>query len=75
MYNRAGILAAMSIIHGGASFSLFSPTVFNFLCGQDPAKLQPKIEEVADAATKDFLCKVSMYMYMCVVCVGLCAYS
>ena len=65
MYGRAGVLAAMSLVHGGASFALFSPTVFNF-CGQDPAKLQPNVEEVADAASKNFLCKVSIgkYAYM-----------
>ena len=61
MYGQVGVLAAMSLVHGGASFALFSPTVFNFLCDQDAVKLQPKVEEVADAAaSKNFLCKVSI---------------
>ena len=58
MYGRVGTLAAMSLIHGGASFSVFSHIVFSFLSGQDAAKLHPKIEEVADATCKDFLHKV-----------------
>ena len=62
VYGRVGTLAAMSLINGGASFSLFSHTVFYFLCGCDAAKLHPKIEEVpvANTACKDFLYKVGI---------------
>ena len=66
MYGRVGTLAAMSLIHGGASFSLFSHTVFYFLCGHDAAKLHPKIEEVADIACKDFLYKVGIPLHACI---------
>ena len=58
------MLAAMSLIHGGASFSIFSHTIFNFLCGKHAAKLYPKIEEVADTTCKDLLCKVSIAIHV-----------
>ena len=64
VYGRVGMLAAISLVHGGASFSLFSHTIFNFLCGQDAAKLHPKVEEVADAACKDLLYKVSIAIHV-----------
>jgi len=55
-----GMLAAMCLVNGGAAFSVFGHTVYNFLCGQDAATLHPKVEEVADTACKDFLSNVSV---------------
>ena len=64
VYGRVGVLAVMSLIHGGASFSIFSHTIFNFLCGKHAAKLYPKIEDVADTTCKDLLCKVSIAIHV-----------
>ena len=61
LYSQLGKIAAMSLVHGGGSFSLFSNTIYNFLCSRDAAELLPSIEEVADTTIKDFLYKVRSY--------------
>lgn len=55
---RLGILAAMSLVHGGASFKIFSPTVFRFLSGKNAADLIASIDEVPDSAIKEILKQV-----------------
>ena len=60
MYSRLGMLAAMSLIHGGGAFRLFGPTVFNFLCGMNPADLIAGISEVPDPSLREILKQVSL---------------
>ena len=58
VYLRLGTLAAMSLVHGGAAFRVFSPTVFRFLSGKNPADLIPSISDVPDPAVRDILKQV-----------------
>lgn len=54
VYSRLGTLAAMSLVHGGTAFRLFSPTVFNFLSGLNAADLIAGISEVPDPSIREF---------------------
>ena len=58
IYSKLGTLAAMSLVNGGASFRLFSPCVYNFLCGMDAADLIAGIDEVADSGIRETLKQV-----------------
>ena len=58
VYLRLGTLAAMSLVHGGAAFRIFSPTVFRFLSGTDAADLIASIDEVPDPAIRIILNQV-----------------
>ena len=58
MYFRLGVLAAMSLVHGGASFRVFCPTVYRFLSGKSAADLIASISEVEDADVREVLKKV-----------------
>ena len=58
MYFRLGVLAAMSLVHGGASFRVFCPTVYRFLSGTSAADLIASISEVEDADVREVLKKV-----------------
>ena len=58
MYFRLGELAAMSLVHGGASFRVFCPTVVRFLSGRSAADLIASIDEVDDQDVRDILRKV-----------------
>ena len=48
----------MSLVHRGASFRLFSPCVYNFLCGMDAADLIAGIEEVPECSVREVLKQV-----------------
>ncbi len=48
----------MCLVQGGGSFNVFCLPVFGFLCGADPASLDPCIEDVPDKCTREFLNKV-----------------
>ncbi len=48
MYYQLGVLAAMSLVHGGGSFAILSSTVYNYICGMNPSDLIPNIDEVPD---------------------------
>ena len=48
----------MALVHGGASFRIFSETVYQFISGKDAADLIAAIEEVPDAQTRHFLYQV-----------------
>ena len=50
----------MSLVHGGGAFRLFGPTVFNFLCGSNPADLIAGVSEVPDPSVREFLKQVSL---------------
>ena len=63
MYFRLGLLAAMSLVHGGASFRVFCPTVFRFLSGKSAADLIASISEVDDADAREILKKVYYCIY------------
>ncbi len=56
----------MSLVHGGASFKIFSPCVYNFLCGMDAADLIADIDEVPNSDVRDTLNKVGTIIDMCV---------
>ena len=58
VYSKLGALAAMSLVNGGASFKLFSPCVYNFLCGMDAADLIAGIDEVPDYGVRETLKQV-----------------
>ena len=55
-----GTLAAMSLVHGGAAFRAFSPTVFLFLSGKDAPNLIASIDEVPDPAVRNILKQVDL---------------
>ena len=59
-YLKLGKLAAMSLVHGGAAFKLFSPTVYNFLSGSNAADLIAGISEVPDLCVREVLKQVSI---------------
>ena len=63
MYSRLGTIAAMSLVHGGATFRLFSPCVYNFMCGMDAADLIAGIDEVPQEDIVQILKQVSMAYY------------
>ena len=48
----------MSLVNGGASFRLFNPCVYNFLCGMDAADLIAGINEVPDCGVRETLKQV-----------------
>ena len=58
VYFRLGMLAAMSLVHGGASFKLFSPSIYNFMCGWEASYLIVGIDEVPNSQIREFLKKV-----------------
>jgi hypothetical protein len=58
VYSKLGTLAAMSFVNGGTSFRLFSPCVYNFLCGMDAADLIAGIDEVPDCGVRETLKQV-----------------
>jgi hypothetical protein len=64
VYFRLGLLAAMSLVHGGASFRVVCPTVFRFLSGKSAADLIASISEVDDPDVREILKKV--YIYYCI---------
>ena len=45
----------MALVNGGASFRIFSETVYRFMCGVNAADLIATVEEVPDAQTRHFL--------------------
>ena len=53
----------MSLVHGGGSFPVLSPSVFKFVCGTSPADITPGIEEVHDMNTKTFLEQVLRHIF------------
>lgn len=55
---KLGTLAAMSFVNEGASFRLFSPCVYNFMCGMDAADLIAEIDEVPDSRVRKTLKQV-----------------
>ena len=58
IYLRLGTLAAMSLVHGGAAFRIFGPTVFRFLSGKNAADLIAGISEVPDPTIRESLKQV-----------------
>lgn len=48
----------MSLVHGGAAFRIFSPTVLRFLSGKNAADLIASISEVPDAGVREILKQV-----------------
>lgn len=56
----------MSLVHGGGAFRLFGPTVFNFLCGSNPADLITGVSEVPDPSIREFLKQVSLEGPTCI---------
>ncbi len=48
----------MSLVYGGASFNIFSPCVYNFLCQMDAANLIADIDEVPNLDVRETLKKV-----------------
>ena len=61
MYLQLGTLAAMSLVHGGAGFRIFCPTVYRFLNGKTAADLIASSSEVPDPGVGEFLKQVRMY--------------
>ena len=57
-YSRLGMLAAMSLVHGGASFKLFSLSIYNFMCGWEASNLIVGIDEVPQCDIREILNKV-----------------
>ena len=53
----------MSLVHGGGSFPVLSPSVFKFVCGTSPADITPGIEEVHDMNTKTVLEQVLRHIF------------
>ena len=53
----------MALVHGGAGFQLFSPTVFKYLSGSDPSSLVATIEEIGDQEVREILLKVSVIVF------------
>ena len=48
----------MSLVHGGAFFGIFGPTVFRCMTGKNPADLIAGINEVPDPHTREILQQV-----------------
>ena len=67
VYFRLGILASMSLVHGGACFRVLSPTVFRVLSGKNPADLIASIDEVPELNVRDILHQVGIFMYTYVI--------
>ena len=57
-YYKLGILAAMTLVHGGARFNLFCPSIYHFMSGIKAVDLIPTIEEVPDHSTREVLNQV-----------------
>ncbi len=55
---QLGTLAAMSLVHGGASFRIFNETVYRFMCGNDAADLIACVSEVPDIGIRSILKQV-----------------
>lgn len=69
-YSKLGQLAAMALVHGGASFRLFGASVYNFLSGVPAANLIAGISEVPDMSVRVLLNKASMYVPYSIFLVG-----
>ena len=54
-----GILAGMTLTHGGGSFAALSQSVFKFICGVNLTDITPAISEVPNHSTQMFLETVS----------------
>lgn len=53
-----GQLSSMSFLRGGSSIRLFSPSVYNFLCGMNPCDIIVSKEQVPNKPIIDVLEKV-----------------
>ena len=53
----------MSLVHGGATFGLFSPCIYNFLCGMDASDLIAGIDEVPQQEIVQILKQVSIMVF------------
>ena len=51
----------MSLVHGGGAFSIFCPTVYNFLCGMKPSDLIASVDEIPDSSIREILKQVQGY--------------
>ena len=69
MYSQLGTLAAMSLVHGGAAFRLFGPTVFNYLCGLNAADVIAGISEVPDPLVRESLQQANLKAGILIDCV------
>lgn len=69
MYFQLGTLAAMSLVHRGAAFRIFCPTVFSFLSGKSAADLIASITEVPDPAIRELLKQV--WLKLMFTCMGM----
>ena len=56
---KLGTLAAMALVHGGASFRLFSPCIYNYMSGMDASDLIASIDEVPQESVRLFLKQVN----------------
>ena len=57
----------MALVHGGGSFALFCPTVFEYLHGVEPSHLIANIDEVPDQSVRDTLQDVSYMWSFCMI--------
>ena len=48
----------MALVHGGASFKLFSPSIYNFMCGMDASNLIAGVDEVPQCDVRETYKKV-----------------
>lgn len=67
MYLKIGKLCAMALVHEGASFRIFYPCVYRFLCGRNACDLIASVNEVPDIHVQSFLkevCKMLIHFYI-----------
>lgn len=57
-YFKMGVLTAMSLVHGAGNFSIYSPTVYNFLSGMKPSDLIASSDEVPNLLVREVLKQV-----------------
>ena len=59
---RLGILAAMSLVHGGGSCRIFGKSVYRVLTGKNAADLVVCLDEVPDGMTKRLLQEARLFV-------------
>ena len=50
----------MSLVQGSSGDTVFSPAVYEYLCGRSISEIDPSIEDVPDSATQGILRQVDL---------------